>query len=337
MNIAIVHNRVGDHDAPDAKDVLHQAEAVAAALLKLGHRVERLACTLDLEAMRTELERRRPDLVFNLVEDLGGYGRLIHLFPYLLDAMGIAYTGAPAEAILLTSNKTMAKERMREAGLPTPAWVGPWPSNATARTMDTPAGKWIIKSLWEHASIGLDSGSVLTTDSAAVLTKAMQERCTMLGGACFAEEFIDGREFNLSLLAGPDGPEVLPPAEILFEGYSPEMVRIVDYRAKWEEDSHAYNHTPRCFDFNPAEGALLDRLRDIARRCWEAFGLAGYARVDFRVDGTGHPFILEINANPCLSPDAGFAAAVDRAGLNFDQAMARVVTDAGRHQQHGEQ
>lgn len=336
MNIAIVHNQVGDHDAPDAKDVLQQAEAVTTALERLGHRVERLACTLDLEAMRAILTQRRPDLVFNLVEELGGHGRLIHLFPFLLDAMGIAYTGAPAEAILLTSNKTMAKERLRGAGLPTPAWVGPWPENAARLGGESGQGRWIIKSLWEHASIGLGADSVVTTASTAALAGELQRRCPTLGGACFAEEFIDGREFNLSLLAGPDGPEVLPPAEILFEGFGPEMLRIVDYQAKWEEDSHAYNHTPRRFDFDAGDNALLTRLQEIARRCWDAFGLAGYARVDFRVDGNGTPYILEINTNPCLSPDAGFAAAVERAGMDFAQAMARIVADAGRHARRGE-
>ena len=106
------------------------------------------------------------------------------------------------------------------------------------------------------------------------------------------------------------------------------MVRIVDYQAKWEEDSYTYHHTPRRFDFSAADLELLDQLRGIARRCWDAFGLAGYVRVDFRVDRGGHPYILEINSSPCLSPDAGFAAAVERAGMSFDQAVARIVADA---------
>jgi D-alanine-D-alanine ligase len=225
----------------------------------------------------------------------------------------------------------MAKERMRCAGLPTPSWVGPYPPVGTLPPMGATAGKWIIKSLWEHASVGLDAGSVVTTASPEVLAAEMRTRCTRLGGACFAEEFIDGREFNLSILAGEKGPEVLPPAEIIFAGYGPDMVRIVDYQAKWEEDSYTYQHTPRRFDFAAEDQDLLEQLRDIARCCWEVFGLAGYARVDFRVDGSGHPSILEINANPCLSPDAGFAAAVARAGLDFDQAVACIVADARRN------
>ncbi len=333
MKITVVHNRVSDNDAADARDVLQQVESVTEALALLGHEVSRTSCTLNLEAMRDRLGRERPDLVFNLVEDLDGHGRLIHLFPFLLEALGLAYTGSPAAAVLLTSNKIMAKERMLMAGLPTPAWLGPCPPEVKLQAAgDGTGNKWIIKSLWEHASIGLDSDSVLNTESLAVLAGEIRKRRAQLGGACFAEKFIDGREFNLSLLAGPDGPEVLPPAEIIFEGFDPGMVRIVDYQAKWEEDSYTYHHTPRRFDFPAEDAGLLRRLRDIARRCWKVFSLAGYARVDFRVNETGQPHILEINANPCLSPDAGFFAAVARAGMNFSQAVARIVADAGKDQ-----
>jgi D-alanine-D-alanine ligase len=325
VRIAVIHDRVSAGDAPDARDVLVQVESVRRALDRLGHEPRIIACTLDLEAVGQELAGS--DLVFNLVESLDGQGRLIHLLPYLLEALGIPYTGAPAEAILMTSHKTLAKEKMLRAGLPTPAWVGPYPLQRDL-PQRVPAGRWIIKSLWEHASIGLDAGSVVETDSAEVLAAEMRERSLSLGGACFAEEFINGREFNLSLLAGPAGPQVLPPAEMIFEGYLPDMVRIVDYRAKWDEQSFGAQHTRRRYDFSDEDGELLERLRDIALRCWKEFGLAGYARVDFRVDGNGNPFILEINANPCLSPDAGFATATAQAGLDFDRAAAHIIADS---------
>jgi D-alanine-D-alanine ligase len=340
MRILILHNEVVDASAPDDRDVLTQVEAVRTALAALGHPAEVLPCTLDIARLKHRLEAQRPDLVFNLVEALGGTGRLIHLAPALLDAMGLPYTGSCTEAIQQTSHKILAKDRLRTLGLPTPDWTGPFPpdlpavSRAAAAAAE-PSAPWIIKSLWEHASIGLDEKALLRCERVDRMTGALQARAPGLGGACFAERFVAGREFNLSLLAGPRGPEVLRPAEILFEGYPPDALRIVGYRAKWDSDSYEYHHTPRRFDFPPEDAGLLVRLRMLALRCWQGFGLNGYARVDFRVDAEGRPWVLEVNANPCLSPDAGFAAALEATGVSYPEAIARILADTHRARSPG--
>jgi D-alanine-D-alanine ligase len=327
MRIAVVHNALAADSAPDEQDVLAQADAVTEALRELGHKPVRLTCGLNLARVQSELRSIAPHKVFNLVEGLDGTGRLIHLFPALLDAMGLPYTGACAEAMLLTSNKLLAKTLLDGAGLPTPAWTAPRRSCGPGlfrRPRENPR-RWIIKSVWEHASIGLDSEAIVEASSDQLLETLMAQRAPLLGRACFAEAFIDGREFNLSLLDGPDGPQVLPPAEILFEGFHPDQVRMVDYKAKWDDASYQYHHTPRRFDFEPGDDGLLDQLRTLGLECWDLLGLRGYARVDFRVDRHERPWILEINANPCLSPDAGFAAAVHQAGLTMTEAVGRIL------------
>ncbi len=339
MRVAVVHNAVSADSAPDEQDVLIQVDAVSGALRSLGHEAMILPCSLDLASISRRLQSLDPDLVFNLVESLGGHGRLIHLFPALLDAMKLPYTGCPTEAVWMTSHKVMAKRYMRSTGIPTPDWVGPYPGDRTCAPELSPsssngdsAQNWIIKSLWEHASVGLGSDSIFYQAPGGNLLRQLSQRAPRLGGACFAEAYIHGREFNLSVLAGPNGPRVLPPAEIVFEGYEPSKPHIVDYRAKWKADSYEYRHTVRRLEFEAEDEALLNALADLALRCWQVFGLRGYARVDFRVDSTGHPWVLEINANPCISPDAGFAAALDRTGIDFAQAVDRIVQDGmGNH------
>ncbi len=333
MRVAILHNAVGQDGSADERDVLVQAEAVSKALEGLGHTVTILPCDLDLAAIRERLTETAPDLVFNLVESLGGSGRLIHLVPYLLEAMGLSCTGAGAEAILLSSNKITAKTRLRSAGLLTPDWIGPHPLHPSPLQAYGTANvrrqwSWIIKSVWEHASIGLDEDGLLHDAKPEAVLEALSHRAPALGGACFAEAFIEGREFNLSILAGPGGPVVLPPAEIRFEGYDADKPRIVGYRAKWETGTYEYTHTPRAFDFSKAEEPLLAALSETALAAWKCLGMEGYARVDFRVDTDGAPWILEVNANPCLSPDAGFSAALARAGIPFGEAIDRILTAA---------
>ncbi|MDP2840322.1 MAG: hypothetical protein Q8O11_09710, partial [Syntrophales bacterium] len=219
-----------------------------------------------------------------------------------------------------------AKRWLAAAGLPTPAWF-------TSSDMDEGLpveGPWLIKSVWEHASIGLDEDSVLFGADRKRLLAEMDARYEALGGACLAEAYIDGREFNLSLLAGEGGPEVLPPAEIRFDGYPPGKVRVVGYRSTWEEGTFEFANTPRTFEFPAQDAPLLSQLKELARRCWKIFDLRGYARVDFRVDGAGRPWILEVNANPCLSPDAGFSAATLRAGLTFQDVLSRILKKGGK-------
>jgi D-alanine-D-alanine ligase len=179
--------------------------------------------------------------------------------------------------------------------------------------------------------VGLESDCIVSKAPGKGISRELSERAPRLGGACFAEEYIHGREFNLSVLGGPDGPRVLPPAEIIFKGYDTSRPLIVGYQAKWKADSQEYHNTPRCFEFGSEDKSLLAALRDLSMQCWEKFGLRGYARVDFRVDSAGQPWILEINTNPCISPDAGFAAAVAAAGIDFTQAVDRIIHDGMMH------
>lgn len=150
------------------------------------------------------------------------------------------------------------------------------------------------------------------------------------GREVFAERFIPGREFNLSLIETETGSRVLPPAEIDFSGLGGDRASIVGYSAKWLPGSHEFENTPRRFDFAPEDRELLDELGRVAVGSWSAFGLAGYARVDFRVDLEGRLFVLEVNANPCLSADAGFMAACGRAGLPPAEAVRLILAAALR-------
>lgn len=334
MNVLIVHDEVGADASPDAADAVAQAEVVAAALAALGHDSVNISVGLDLDLARRAILDANADVAFNLVESLGGHGRLIHVIPSLLDTMGVRYTGAPADAIYQTSNKLAAKRLMRLAGVPTPMWIetdhpGGLMNDAenAEGTSSSHGQQWIIKSTWEHASIGLDEHSIVTATDESDLREEIEHRRQRLGGDAFAEKFIEGREFNLSVLAGDDAPEVLPPAEIEFRGFADNQARIVGYRAKWEAGSFEYENTPRRFTFPAADSVLLETMRAIAVRCWRLFALRGHARVDFRVDHVGRVWVLEVNANPCLSPDAGFAAALAEAGIEFSQAIDRILRD----------
>ena len=300
-----------------------QVEEVSRALSELGYDAVTVPFSLDLKGVADACSAISPVFVFNLVESVEGLGRHIHMAPALLDHLGLPYTGSGLEAMFLTSNKLLAKKLIRASDLPTPAWYSTDDRDAPDEKLE---GPYIVKSVWEHASRGLDESSVVFPVNSGELLNEVRLCGERLAGDCFAERYVEGREFNLSLLGDDSGrPEVLPPAEIIFDGYPAEKIRVVGYRAKWEEDSFEYNHTPRSFGFLSQDTSLLRELRDMAVNCWSLFGVRGYARVDFRVDPLGGPWVLEVNVNPCLSPDAGFFAAASRAGLSFTAVVERII------------
>lgn len=325
MHAVVLHDDLPAGARADEVDVFAQAAEFEAALAALGYRTSRLAFTLDLGAVRAALGARAPALVVNLVEAVAGLGRLQHLAPALLDTLRLPYTGAPTEALFLTTNKLLTKRTLRLQGLPTPDWIDP--DGTDGRTTLSP-GPYILKPVAEDASVGLEDDAVVQVGDRAELEQHVRTRAASLGLDVFAERYIPGREFNVALLARPEGPEVLPIAEIHFVDYPPGRPRLVGYRAKWDVESFEYTHTPRSFAFPAQDAPLLAELARLACACWALFGLRGYARVDFRVDADGQPWILEVNANPCLSPDAGFAAAAAQAGWGSRDVVGRIVTDA---------
>lgn len=320
--VPVLHGAAADR--PDEADTVIAAQTIQGALERLGYRSDIVHIGLDLGALAA-LAERKPAVVFNLVEALAGDGTLAHLAASALEHFRLPYTGGSAESLRDTLSKTGAKRRLQSAGLPTPAWSL---DGSGLDGVDTV----IVKSIGEHASIGIDADAVVPASRAAAEMRAREAR---FGGRFFAEAYVEGREFNLALMEGADGPSLLPIAEIDFVDYPADRPRIVDYEAKWEEGSFAFDNTPRRFDFPAADGPLLERLADLALATWREFDLIGYVRVDFRVDQAGTPWILEINVNPCLSPDAGFAAAAARAGLAYDAMIADIVTTAVARQKQG--
>jgi D-alanine-D-alanine ligase len=315
--IPVVHAATSER--PDEIDTLVSAERVASALAEIGFATEIIAVDLDLNHFHA-LKRRNPLLVFNLVDAVRGDGRLAPVIPSLLDAVGLPYTGAHSDAWLETLSKVASKLKVERANLPTPSFS----VDGTGLDPDAP---FIVKAVWEHGSLGLDQGSVV---KGAEVARVLAERIQRFGTEHFAERYIEGREFNLALLEERGRARVLPIAEILFQDWREGAPRIVGYDAKWASESEAYIGTPRRFGLEQTEAALAAKLTKLAQSCWDLFTLAGYARVDFRVDAEGKPWILEVNVNPCLNPDAGFAAAAATAGLSYPDLIGRIIDAAPR-------
>jgi D-alanine-D-alanine ligase len=330
MRVVFLYNESSEDPALAAEEADPTRSPIIAALRRLGHKVTPIAGTLDLSAARRELLRARPEVVLNRVESLGGSDAMMGAVPLLLETLQIPYTGCTGDALAATASKLAVKQRLMRAGLPTPPWITASKATSPCRV---PSGwlsapcSFILKSVYEHASFQMNDSAVIDAEDAGYIAECVRQRESETNRPFFAEQFVDGREFNLSVWGNES--EVLPPAEIDFSAFPVGKPHFVAHGAKWDASSFEYRHTPRRFDFSAADAPLLRRLRELTLECAQLFNLrGGYARVDFRCDADCQPWILEINSNPCLSPDAGFAAALLEAGIEFDQAIQRLLDDA---------
>jgi D-alanine-D-alanine ligase len=317
-SILVLHEALSAEARPDEADALDQVDVVSQSMRELGWSVSVLATGLELETTLASVAAAKPACVFNLVESLNRDGRLIHVVPALLSAAGVRFTGSGSDAMYLSSQKLLAKRWMRSHDIPTPGNFVPGEKKPAVKS------KWIVKSVWEHASFGLDDGCVVNNLAAA---RTRIDHCLAKhGGAWFAEHFIDGREFNVSVLEIDGQPRILPVAEMTFVDYPRGKPKIVGYSAKWDDTAPEFHSTQRVFASLTA--AERDAINAVCYKCWRAFGVRGYARVDIRMDSHGVPWVLEVNANPCLSPDGGFAAAAAEAGISLTSVIESIVRAA---------
>jgi D-alanine-D-alanine ligase len=317
--VMIFYDRINETSAADEISVLDEVEVISGALRRAGYAPVPVPFSLDIGKAIQAIQENRPQFIFNLVESVEGYGQLIYLAPAIFDYMKVPYTGCKTEAFFVTSNQVVTKQMLRLSQIPTPKWLSL--SQGESPDFSAEDESFIVKPLWDDGSVGIDESSVVSVKDRKELLDRVKRARARTGKEYFAEAYIDGREFNVSILAG----EVLPVAEIRFANYPEDKKRIVDYKSKWIHDSFEYNNTPRRFKFKKEEEPLIDELRSIASRCWNLFQLRAYARVDFRVDGNLRPWVLEVNVNPSLSKDGGFLASARKSGLTVNQTVMRII------------
>jgi len=313
----ILFNQPREGALSDELDVLEQVEYIGENLNKLGIETYTKGITSDFMNEVAVLAGENPDFVFNLVESINNKGELCYFVPAMLNMYSIPYSGNPLEALFITTSKALTGKILHEQGISTPSAYLP-----SQFEMLKPGNSYIIKPVWEDGSLGITGDSVFTFDEEyASRLKEFDDSHWII------QDYIDGREFNISVLADKTGPEVMPPAEMVFHNFKEDMPKIVDFKAKWVAESFEYENTIREFPGKNLNPVLADKIREMALKCWHVFGLRGYARVDLRIDKYENPYVIEVNANPCMSPDSGLVAATMEAGLPITVVLQRIIGD----------
>jgi D-alanine-D-alanine ligase len=328
--VVVLYNDTEEMIKGEARDLLAErgviacAHAIAHALVENGYQVVKLPFQEDVELA---LASYPPSewIIFNLGEGLSG--RLFEeaRIAWALEAMGYAFTGSAGNAHARCLNKAHAKQILAVHNVQTPpGFLFRHPDDVLDKKDDL-SFPLIVKPVAEGGSIGLDAGAVVHT------IPTLRERVNYITScyrqAALAESFIVGREFNIALWGAP--PHVLPLAEIDFSAFSDPHERIVSFAAKWEENSYEYQNTPVICPAT-VSSRLNQRIEQTAKSAWTAMGCRGYARVDMRVSQEEIPYVVEVNCNPDLSPDAGFYRAARTAGFSYKEMTTRILEIARR-------
>ena len=265
-------------------------------------------------------------LVFNLCEGLdndtaaGEY----HAAQRIAKS-GLRYTGADPLTLERCLDKGRTHELLGAAGVPAAKWIVvrtvaelAGASIHPARTVGYPA---IVKPALEDCSLAITSDSVV--DSDAALLRQVRRIIEEYRQPALVEQFLDGREFSVSI-RGYDDPEVVGTGQIDFADCSNPRDRIETYENKWSDRFTGVYPAP-------VSSSERDRLEQIGLSAYRALSCSGYARVDVREDSNRF-HVLEVNPNPSLAEDAGFARAAAASGVDYAALAGILCADAWSRQ-----
>jgi D-alanine-D-alanine ligase len=295
--------------------ILETVEAIETALMNEGNTIVRVPVLVDGKWI-DRLKRGRFDVAFNMCEGIDGVAELEPPVIGVLELFGIPYTGGSSYTTTMCLRKHVVNALLAHADLPVPPWIT-LRRGSRIRSVGYPA---IVKPAAEDASIGVEQRSIVRS---ARTLKARVEAMLVSFDEVIVQRYVEGRELNVGIV----GDMVLPIAEIDFTTMPKGLWPIVTYRSKWDTGSEEdLGSVPRCPAALPAR--VANEVRRVALEAWKLVGGNGYGRVDMRLDPNGQPWILEVNANPDIAPDAGLARMARVAGIDY-ATLVRTVCELG--------
>lgn len=345
MKVAVIYNEVNPEiyqkEKRKAKDLdfkpvfnlkildpISEFEDMAKSLQKVGYEAYTLNIMDSLQLFIKDYEKNKPDVVFNLIELYKDQPRLEMSFTGILELLNVSYTGAPPMALGTCQNKTLTKRILGTLGIRTPRYKIIKSMERSFRLgLRYPL---IVKPAWEDASVGIENESIV--NNVDTLKKRIEYVFNSFKQPALVEEFILGRELNVAVF-GDKNPVVLPISEIDFSRMPDNLHPIVSFQAKWDPMHEAYHKTiPICPAILPDE--TREEAERLALECVRAVGTRDYTRVDMRLSKDDNKlYVLEVNPNPDLTPDAGFMRSAKQAGYSYKKTLKMIVDFAYERKQ----
>jgi D-alanine-D-alanine ligase len=309
-----------EHEGDKKHDIV--VDQVARALKQAKHKVSVLGVHGDIGKFRTGLMRRKPDLVFNLMETFGANQLGAVGVVGFLDLLGLPYTGGGPGEFYIQEDKGLTKKLLSFDNIRYPEFAI-FSQDAELETGGHLHMPLFVKPLRMDASIGIDGKSLVHS------TREMIERVTHIHkavkDAALVEEYIEGREFYIGVL-GNQEPQAFPPIEMDFSAMPKGMPHVLDAKAKWDEKSVEYKGTKAIVAEVPDE--IRAKLQKTAVDAYRALRVRDYGRIDMRLTDTGEVYVIEVNASCYLEETGEFACSAAVAGIDYPTLINRIAEQA---------
>ncbi|MDD5089971.1 MAG: GNAT family N-acetyltransferase [Candidatus Wallbacteria bacterium] len=325
MKVGIVYNLVEHPERGLEKDILADNDVIRmAADVKSALRDRHCVFTIKIDHETLfGMSKKSFDIVFNLCEGLDGNVAGEALFAAVLETKGIPFTGGNSLTLGLCCDKSKTKDILAENDIPTPkhqVFTADDKKISLEKYLRYPL---IVKPVHEDASIGISDSSVVRNRTE--LEHQVKFIIESYRQPALVEEFIDGRELNVSVIGNGDSAQALPVAEIDFQ-LSADRPKILTYEAKWAAESEESRLTPVICPARLSK-ALEKKVKRMALAASRITGCRDYARVDFRLLDD-EPYVIDINPNPDLSRSAGLARSAGVAGFSYQQLVEYILDSA---------
>jgi D-alanine-D-alanine ligase len=288
-------------------------------LRRRGHELMLIEVHDDLTPIREALDEFKPKIAFNLLESFDNVVVFDQNVVSYLELLKVPYTGCNPRGLTLARDKALARKLLAYHRIPSPDFVVV-PFGRKAALPKRLSYPLIVKSLTYEASAGISQASVVVNDEQ--LGKRVRFIHETLFTPAIVEQYIEGRELYVGVL-GNHRLRVFPVWEMSFDEMKGDNWPIATERVKWSVSYQKRHGIDTAEAKLPAD--VSARIQHLAKRTYRALELTGYARIDFRTDTSGRPFVIEANPNPQLAEQEDFAQSALKAGVSYSTLLERIM------------
>ena len=293
---------------------------VISTLRKMGHEAFPIGLYDDLGTIRKALEEKKPQVIFNLLEEFHGYAVYDQHVVSFLELMKQPYTGCNPRGLTLAHDKALSKKILAFHRIQVPSFAV-FPVNRKVRRPKSLKFPILVKSLSEEGSACISQASLVHDDEKLAERVSLVHRQT--NTPAIAEQYIDGREIYVGVI-GNQRLQTYTPWELIINKLPEGAPYIATSKLKWD---HEYQEkvgvVTQAASLTPE---LQKRFDHISKRIYRILSLSGYARLDYRLTEDGQIYLLEANPNPDIRYGEDFAEAAEHCGVEYDSLLQKIIS-----------